>query len=109
MSDLTPEFCPHCLANFREEMVEIKTSAPPKCGRCSLPLWWEDRSGKELDKPWPSYLEICRLRAAASGFRASVLRLLTEGRGPGGGYYRPDQRLDAATTLLEIGWGKETE
>lgn len=55
MTGLTPRLCPHCLADFARDLVEIKTSNPPKCGRCLLPLWWEDRSGRVPDKPYPSY------------------------------------------------------
>ena len=39
--------------------------------------------------------------------RRSVLRLLRYGIGPGGGSYTPEQRLPAAISLLEIGWGSE--
>lgn len=72
MSDLMPKFCPHCLANFETGLVEIKTSNPPKCGVCLLPLWQEDRSGKTPDKPWPSYTALATERVANAGLRDAV-------------------------------------
>lgn len=65
MTDLMPKFCPHCLADFSAG-VEVKTSNPPKCGVCLLPLWWEDRYGKTPDKPWPSYAEVREARISTA-------------------------------------------
>jgi hypothetical protein len=61
---------------------------------------------------WPAMHDDCRSRAAGQSpqvgapFREQVYRLLVEGYGPGGGYYEPHQRLDAAISLLTCGWGK---
>lgn len=69
MTDLMPEFCPHCLADL--STTEVKTSGIPKCGRCLLPLWWADRSGKTPDVPWPSYVRMKeQVRGALEGMRS---------------------------------------
>lgn len=34
-----PEACWACLGNFAADGIEIKTSAPPKCGRCGVMLY----------------------------------------------------------------------
>lgn len=69
-----PEECPHCLANFAKELVEIKTSNPPKCGRCDLPLWWDDRSGVLPDREYPSAVALRNTKITLRAAQAALIR-----------------------------------